>query len=104
MAEYVIPAGARTIRFTTAPHVVDTVTFGANVGRVEIFSDGTADVWFTVNGAAPVAPTNGTATAADLLPAGAPAADVIATSNAQTGDVVRVLSPAATTVVVKIAR
>lgn len=104
MADYVVPADSRTIRFTTTPNVVDTVTFEANVGTVEILSDGAGDVWFTVNGPAPVAPGDGGASVADLLPAGSPAIDTVGTLGRVAGDVVRVLSPVATSVIVKVAR
>ena len=102
VAEYVVEAGHRTIRFTTTPDVVDTVTFEANVGAIEVYSDGAADVWFTVNGGTPSVPADGVSTEASLLPAGGPAVDNQSARQATAALVVQVVSPGAAQVAVRV--
>lgn len=54
MATYTVAAGAiGTAEWTLTPGTVDVVTFGDNLGFVDIISDGAAAIWYTADGTTP---------------------------------------------------
>lgn len=54
MASHTVAAGNYgQYDFTLTADTVDTVTFADDVGKVEVYSDGAASVFFTTNGTTP---------------------------------------------------
>lgn len=71
MTDYVVAKGDVGVEpWTTTPGQVDTVTFGDNVGRAQVVSDGAAEVRITNDGSTPVVGAAGSSTRSFRLPAG----------------------------------
>lgn len=73
MTAYTVAAGHNSVEpWTTTPNQVDTVTFTSNVGRVQVISDGAAEVRVTIDGSTPtIGGAPGSSSPAFRLPAGA---------------------------------
>jgi hypothetical protein len=54
MANFTVAAGnVAKHAWTLTANQVDTITFADNIGTVDVITDGTADVYFTVDGSTP---------------------------------------------------
>lgn len=83
-------SSAWSVHRTLTPATVDTVTFGEDYGVVEVLNrNGAGELYFTVDGAAPVVAGNST----HVLPAAISAMTVVAGGTSNT--VVRLISAAA---------
>src|SRR5690242_2297990 len=98
MATYTVSAGGVGVEpWTLTASQVDTVTFTDSVDRIEITSDGAAEVRVTVDGSTPAIGTAGTSTKGWRLPAGTVSTrDIPMASDKNRGSVKVVSSGAAT--------
>lgn len=88
MAAYTLVAGERgAYAKSLAAGVVDTVTFAQDVSVLEVWGDGTAAVYFTVDGSVPVVGGGGTFE----LPAGGASVRTVGASGAS-APVVKLIS------------
>lgn len=99
MTDYTVAAGKvarHGINMTAAQ--ADTVTFADNIGSVDVMSDGTANVYYTVDGSTPTVGGSN----CYRLPSGMPGIDTRDTRNDAGIDVVKLIADGATVVSVQV--
>lgn len=103
MAAYTVAAGDTGVEpFVMVASQVDTVTFAENVTRIEVISDGAAEVRVTNGGSTPAIGTAGSSTIAFRLPAGSPSVREIPMP--KDTDAVKIVSSGTPTVSVNVVR
>lgn len=99
MATYTVSAGGTGVEpWTLTASQVDTVTFTDSVDRIEVTSDGAAEVRVTVDGTTPAVGTAGSSTKGWRLPSGAISTRDLTMSKDKNAGTVKVVSSGTATV------